>query len=81
MLGMTNTDELVYTKHGMKARLVTPAQERELDVIANDVFTNPIARVNVHNEAMHNIVVVYTTDGENRTASHIISTDGVTAPL
>lgn len=71
----------ISTKHGYKARLVSPAQEERLDKISADRFTDPICQVDVLNESFGHAVVVWTTDGEDRHVSYIIAEDGACAPV
>lgn len=69
-------DTHVPTKHGYKARMVTPEQEAALDAIAADPFIDPIVQINVLNESFGNVVQVVATDGEWRSTTHLVATDG-----
>lgn len=63
MHNTTHKPERVTTKHGFKARRVTPAQEAALDAIENEGFVF-IVKLNVLNEDFNNQVVVYVATKE-----------------
>lgn len=74
-------ETLVTTKHGHKARNVTPEQEAALDQIAAERFSDPISKINVLNDQFGNTVIVYTTNGEMDTPAYLVSAAGDTYPM
>jgi peroxiredoxin len=73
------TTNRVLTKHGFKARMVTPEQEAALDnMAAAPTSYGCLSSINVLNESFANTLYVHTMDGVHR-QTYLIAQDGSVA--